>query len=123
MDDDTDSEYGDAETDWLANCRQGYGFGFTEDGALRTLAGYGDTIDNEIMVSLVEHVGDATVSMTGWEVETFVSGKEVTIPADQWNALVDAAIDSHVAAEAALGAAEQDCTFEKSDTGLVNRVE
>jgi len=123
MSDNSDSEYGDAETDWLANCRQGYGFGYTKAGALRMMAAYGETIDNEIMVSLVEHVGDATVSMSGWEVETFVSGEEITIPADEWNDLVNTARQAQNAVRTATTAAKQDCTFEKTDSGLVNRVE
>lgn len=93
-------------TDWLANCYQGYGFGYTKEQALLAMAGHADQTDEPVVVSLVEHKGDATVSMTGWEVEEYVDGKQVEIPADEFNRLVDAAFEAEIAADAALGEAE-----------------
>jgi hypothetical protein len=93
-------------TDWLANCYQGYGFGYTKEQALLAMAGHADQTECPVTVSLVEHKGNATVRMTGWEVEEYVDGEQVEIPSDEFNRLVDAALEAEIAADAALGESE-----------------
>jgi hypothetical protein len=104
---DTDDSRDGTETDWLANSGYGYGFGYTKEQALAAMMAHIKPVEEgTIRVSLVEHVGEAEVGMAGWDVEEFVDGEAVEIPAEEADRLRDAAIEETGAVEDALHAAE-----------------
>lgn len=102
------TDYDATETDWLANSSHAYGFGYTKEQALYSMLAHMDRIpDRPLQVDLVEHVGDATVSMSGWRVEEFVSGERVEIPEREWKSARDDAIEANAGVSDSLDKAEQ----------------
>jgi hypothetical protein len=102
----TDASERDAsETDYLAYHPRGYGYGYTAEQALAALAEHVGA-DGTVTVKVIEHVGDASTGPMGWEVEEFVSGETLEIPADEWAELSTAAMNASHAATAAVEAAE-----------------
>lgn len=106
MSDDTTTDFEGHETDWLANSAQGYGYGYTKEQALTAMARFANERDDPLPVTLVEHVGSATLGMGRCEVEHFVSGERVEIDPDDLSELSDKAIITNIAAEKALDNAE-----------------
>ena len=102
----TDHTYDGVETDWLANSTYGYGFGYTREQALHGMLASIRSVDTDTRVHLVEHVGTATVGMTGWEVEEFVSGEVVEIEQEVLEAARQKAAAASTEVEMALDTAE-----------------
>jgi hypothetical protein len=92
----------DRFADWLANCVHGYGFGYTKEQALAAMAQNVPGDSGEITVSLVEHHGGASIGPTSWEVDEFVSGERVEIPAETLVELKSKVRETNIAAERAL---------------------
>jgi len=94
------------ETDWVADCAYGYGYGYTKEQALEEMAKHVRSSDGEIEVVLIEHVGNVTTSLSGIEVDEFVSGEKVTLPSDDLEELKHLAIESGGKAARLLDGAE-----------------
>lgn len=118
-----ESEYDGSETDWLANCYQSYGFGHTKEQALLAAASHGDPTDEPVTVSLVEHVGEASVRMSGFRVEEFVQGETVEIDPEAWEELREVAIDATVTVESTLEHADRTEEYVEDDDGMLQKVE
>lgn len=101
--------------DWLANCVHGYGFGYTEAQALAAMAKNVPGETGAVTVDLVEHHGNATIGPATWDVEEFVSGRRIEIPAERINELRDRAHELERATDAALVNAETVEEFEDSE--------
>lgn len=100
-------------TDWLANSVYGFGFGHTKEQALQAMAQYCHPNDAEtVQVDLVEHIGDASVGMGGWNVEEFISGERVEIDAETMRELSEVAIEANRQVEMALDSPESHETIE-----------
>lgn len=95
-----ETDYDGTDTDWLANCYLGYGFGYTKEQALQALAGSVTPSNKPIEVELIEHVGNAEMSPSGARVETFVSGELIEVGPEDFKRLQEAAICSQNKAEA-----------------------
>lgn len=93
---------------WLANSAHAYGFGYTKEQALIWMAANAPEAKRDVEVQLVEHTGDASVSPSGFRVDTFVSGERVTIDAERFNALRDEATHITVMAESAIEDADRE---------------
>jgi hypothetical protein len=93
-DEETDEPKG-YDTDWLANCPYGYGYGYTREQALAVMSEYvrcdeGDTFE----VDLFEHTGNVKQSAFNITFEgEVVSHERVTIEVDrEWQRFRDAAV-------------------------------
>jgi len=104
---DDEAETDGVYTDWLANTSSAYGFGHTKDQALVAVAARLDSVDGDLAVDLVEHVGEASVSPGRWSVEEFVSGQRVEIPQERAERLLSVAQEAEIAADGALGEARE----------------
>jgi hypothetical protein len=121
--DNDDSEYDSTETDWLAQCYQSYGVGYTKQQALQVAAAHSDPVDEPVKVALVEHVGGVTHSMFGWDAETFVSGEKVEIRPEAWEQLREAASETDSIGESTLAEADRLCSYQITDSEIIERVE
>lgn len=83
------------ETDWLANCVDGYGFGYTKSQALMEMMKNVSADRDELTVQLIEHKGSASMSPIGAHVEELVQEDSVTIEGDTLEDLQDIAIQSY----------------------------
>lgn len=94
-----DGELDGVETDWVANCHLGYGFGYSKEQALAEMAGHAERLryledDQTVSVMLVEHVGNVTLTPGGFRaVEEFVSGERRDMPVEKLQALKDEQLD------------------------------
>ena len=99
-----------SETDWLASCSQCYGYGYTQEQAILAMLAHLDPRgpdDGPLQVDLIEHVGSAQHGLGGWEVDTFVSGVTIEIPADEVSNLPQRASDITHDVQIASDSAEQ----------------
>lgn len=70
-------------TDWLAHCVDGYGYGYTKEQAILSVAPYFDIPTNvNKKIFLAEHVGNATTGMMGYEVDHLVYEEVIEIGPD-----------------------------------------
>ncbi|NPB73692.1 hypothetical protein G7L60_24465, partial [Shigella sonnei] len=60
----SDRDIPESETDWLANCAYGYGFGYTRSQALMEMMKHVHR-EEDLTVVLTEHRGDVFVGPTG----------------------------------------------------------
>lgn len=103
MSDNDTQEFEGHETDWLANSVHGYGYGYTKQQALASMARYANVSrDEPLPVMLVEHVGSATLGMGRVDVDHFVDGEEIEVDMEDMQRLHDAAVEANIAAERAL---------------------
>lgn len=105
---DTDDVDG-SETDFLANCSQGYGFGYTREQALAAMARNITTPSRHetVTVDLVEHVGECEIGPYGWGVETLAGAERVEIDGADLAELAEKATEAQHAAMAALDGSER----------------
>lgn len=99
-------EYNSSETDWIANSIYGYGVGYTKEQALQAMFAACDP-EGYVTVTLIEHVGNATMGMGGVEVDEFVSGERVEIPETFVEELKRKALESKLTAETAIDSSEK----------------
>lgn len=89
-------------TEWLANSSTGYGWGRTQQDAINNMLAKMDPIPDrldKVIVDTVEHRGDASVGLTGWRVDQFVSGERLTFDAVTFEKARVAVMEAHVKAE------------------------
>lgn len=65
------------ETDWIANCSQGYGVGYTERQALKEMVAQCRDPETLGSVTLVEHVGEAKISPARVDIDGTVVQEKV----------------------------------------------
>jgi len=108
--DDPDS----TDTDWLAYCPDGYGYGYTEYQALLALAPYFDLPcdDGGKTVTLIEHIGNAETGLMGWEVDQLVRKKVIELDKDRVEELRHIGAKAKEAGRRAVDTAEVVATYE-----------
>jgi len=95
------------DTDWLATCSDGYGYGYTKRQALLALAPFFDLpADDSKHVTLVEHVGEAESGLMGWEVDHLIKKEVIKLSEGQIEDLRHHAAKARTAGEKALDTAE-----------------
>lgn len=92
-------EIDSVDTDWIANSYLGYGFGYTKEQALQAMAANVKPSSESVTVYLVEHIGNATMSMSGVDVDTFVSGEVIEVDPEDFQILREKAIEASNEAE------------------------
>ena len=101
------------DTDWLATCADGYGYGYTKAQALLALApNFELPADPETHVTLIEHVGNAETGLMGWQVDHLIRKEVVKLTEEQVEDLRHHGAKAKTAGYTALDAAEQVETYE-----------
>ncbi len=94
-------------TDWLAHCVDGYGYGYTKEQAILAVAPHFNIPTNaNKKIFLAEHVGNATTGMMGYEVDHLVYEEVIELEPDMVEELQEKAMRAKLAGEKAADTAE-----------------